>query len=105
LTKQIADNAPRAPEALDASDSDLAALQPRSRFSSNGRWGSQYNTGQLSANLAAEAIADLAGIGDGPALALPPRSYVAITETGPEVETGIADAEEEASFHLIRGIW
>ena len=105
LTKQIADNAPRAPEALDASESDLAALQPRSRFNSSGRWGSQYNTGQLSANLAAEAIADLAGLGDHPALALPPRSYVAITETGPEVETGIPNAVEEASFHLIEGTW
>jgi hypothetical protein len=30
---------------------------------------------------------------------------VAITETGPEVETGISNATEESSFHVVQGVW
>jgi hypothetical protein len=30
---------------------------------------------------------------------------VAITATGPEVDLGLPDAEEEASFHLLLGNW
>jgi hypothetical protein len=105
LSKQVVDNQPRAPEALAATDSELAAMQTRSRYGMYGRWGSQYSSGRLSDNLAAVAISELAGLSDQPALALAPRSYVAITETGPEVETGIPYAKEEASFHVLEGTW
>ena len=63
----------------------------------------QHNGGRLSENLAGSALMDLAGLTGRPALDLSPRSYVAITETGPEVELGISYAKEEASFHLIEG--
>jgi hypothetical protein len=105
VLKHIAANMPRTPEALAGSESEPATIQQRPRYGGFGRWGSQYTTGRLSENLAAESIAQLSGTGDHPALALPPRSYVAITRTGPEVETGIREAEEEASFHLLEGMW
>jgi hypothetical protein len=36
---------------------------------------------------------------------LPPRTFVAITETSPEVELGTASAREESSLHVIVGGW
>jgi hypothetical protein len=59
----------------------------------------------LNENLAGRAISDLAGMNGRPALDLPARSYVAITLTGPEVESGISYAKEEASFHVVVGHW
>jgi hypothetical protein len=36
---------------------------------------------------------------------LPARSYIAVTETGPEVTIGMDGADEEDSFHVIVGQW
>jgi hypothetical protein len=36
---------------------------------------------------------------------LPPRSFVAITETSPEVELGTPAAHEESSLHVVIGRW
>ena len=36
---------------------------------------------------------------------LEPRTYVAITTTGPEVPLGYDRVREEASFHVLRGTW
>jgi hypothetical protein len=59
----------------------------------------------MSDNVLNSAIADLvAGNADG-VLNVPRRSYVAITETGPEIELGVAGATEEASFHVLQGSW
>jgi hypothetical protein len=101
INRLVVDAVPQAPAELGASDIDFAALQSRSRF--YGRFGMQHNGGRLSENLAGSALMDLAGLTGRPALELLPRSYVAITETGPEVELGISYAKEEASFHLIEG--
>jgi hypothetical protein len=100
INRLVVDSMPQAPPELGSSDTDLAALQSRSRF---GRFGVQYNGGRLSENLTGIALMDLAGLTGRPALDLPPRSYIAIAETGPEVELGISYAKEEASFHLIEG--
>lgn len=105
INRLITDNTPQAPAALAAGDSELSALRSRSRYQMYGRNVSQYNSGRLSDNLAGDALADLAGLAGRPALELPPRSYVAITETGPEVEVGISYAKEEASFHVVLGKW
>lgn len=60
---------------------------------------------RMSDNVLNTAIADLvAGNADG-VLNVPRRSYVAITETGPEIELGVAGATEEASFHVLQGSW
>jgi hypothetical protein len=32
-------------------------------------------------------------------------SYIAVTERGVELELGLADVREEASFHVVRGLW
>jgi hypothetical protein len=104
LGKLVLDNQPRAPEELATSDADLMAMTRGSRYRRYGRYGGQFG-GRLLDNLAGSAIAALAGRTDQPGLDLPPRSFVAITETGPEVEVGIPYADEEASFHLIEGKW
>jgi len=105
INKLIVDNTPQEPTALAGGESDLATLRSRSRYPTYGRNGLQFSTGKLSANLAGEALTNLAGFGGQPALDLPPRSYVAITERGPEVEVGVSYAKEEASFHVVVGKW
>jgi hypothetical protein len=70
-----------------------------------GRYRAQSGEGQLSENSASRALSDLAGMNGRPALDLPPRSYVAVTTTGPEVETGISYAKEDKSFHVVVGRW
>jgi hypothetical protein len=59
----------------------------------------------LAANLANEAVTSLAGLTGGEEFDLPPRSYIAVTATGPEVLYGMDGVEEEASFHVIVGQW
>lgn len=60
---------------------------------------------RMSDNVLNAAIANLvAGNAEG-VLNVPRRSYVAITETGPEIELGVADATEEASFHVLHASW
>ncbi len=105
INKQIADNTPQSPPELAIGESDVYALRSRARYQPYWRYGLQPNTGKLSENLANAALSNLAGLSGQPALELPPRSYVAITETGPEVELGIPYAIEEASFHVIEGHW
>jgi hypothetical protein len=99
------ENLPKAPEELATSDADLMAMTSGSRYRRYGRYGGQFSGGRLLDNLAGSATAELAGRTDQPGLDLPPRSYVAITETGPEVEVGMSHATEEASFHMIEGKW
>jgi hypothetical protein len=70
-----------------------------------GRFGFQANEARLATSVVSESLAELAGLTGRPALALPPRSYVAVTETAPEVELGLRGAEEQASFHVILGQW
>ncbi len=41
----------------------------------------------------------------GKTVALPPRSYIAIVESSPESQTGLENAEQESSLHIIYGRW
>jgi hypothetical protein len=59
----------------------------------------------LSENLQQEAFGRWMTASAEAAPELPPRSFVAITDTNPEVELGVAGAHEEASFHVIAGQW
>jgi hypothetical protein len=59
----------------------------------------------LATNLANDAITNLAGLAGGSELKLAPRSYVAVTTTGPEVVFGMDGVEEDKSFHVIVGQW
>jgi hypothetical protein len=99
-------NRPEAPPALAAEDSDFQIIQRRqTRRMMSRRYGLQYSEQRLDANLLSDALADLAGTAGQPALSLPPRSYLAITEIGPEVVLGVPSAEEQASFHVVVGRW
>jgi hypothetical protein len=103
ISKLIVEALPQAPMALASNDADLASVLGQRRSRRYGRYGGQYSSGRLSENIAADSITSLAGLNGAPALALAPRSYVAVTEKGPEVELGVSTAQEEASFHLIQG--
>jgi hypothetical protein len=74
------------------------------RWYSN-RFGLDYSVERLGGNLPNDAVAALVGSGGQPALDLPPRSYVAITEAGPEVAIGVPNAKVETSFHVVVGRW
>jgi hypothetical protein len=106
LRQLLTENQPEAPPALAGEDSDFQIMQRRqSRRMMSRQYGLQYSEQRLEANLLSDALADLAGLSGQPALPLPPRSYVAVTETGPEVVLGIPGAEEQASFHVVIGRW
>ncbi|HVT29831.1 MAG TPA: hypothetical protein VHE81_17565 [Lacipirellulaceae bacterium] len=96
---------PEVPPALAGSDPGYMGRRGRSGRPIYAPYGPQNGSEQLAGNLADRALSDLAGLDGQPALDLPPRSYVAFTTTGPEVETGISYAREVASFHVILGQW
>ncbi len=98
----VRDNEPETPAALSGSDRDFIGRRGGAMRRYSGRY-RQSGEGQLKENLAGRAISDLAGMNGRPALDLPARSYVAVTLTGPEVETGISYAKEGGSFHVIVG--
>jgi hypothetical protein len=103
LRKRVKDNAPRIPEALSGADSSyLLDNQWRMNASRYGTYGSGHG---LDTNLVNLALSDLAGLEGREGLALPPRSYVALTTTGAEVEFGMEGADEEDSFHVTVGQW
>ena len=86
----LTENKPEPPAALAAEESDLVLMERRNtQRMMRGRYGLSYSDERLSANLMNDELANLAGLAGGPALQLPPRSYVAFTEEGPEVVTGI----------------
>jgi len=103
--KIVNDRSPATPEALVGADSSSRSLQRRQWRAMRGRYSTYSGNESLDANLAYASIATLAGTDGREGLALPPRSYVAVTETGPEVEFGMDGVEEEASFHVIVGQW
>jgi hypothetical protein len=106
LRTVFAENEPELPAALANRDSDFMILQQRqAQRMLRSQYGLQFSGELLKDNLMNDALSDLTGLEDNPALQLPPRSYVAITETGPEVSLGTSRAEEVASFHVLLGRW
>jgi hypothetical protein len=104
LRKIVTDNAPQPPPELAGSDSNFAQQQQR-RYRRYGPYGVEFSTERLQENLTAYMLQELAGLTPAPALDLPPRSYIAVTITGPEVDLGVPGAIEDASFHVIIGNW
>jgi hypothetical protein len=96
-------NSPQIPAALAGDDSQYTRNQ-RNQWRMTGQ-GIYAGEQSLAANLANDAIANLAGFAGGAALNLPPRSYLAVTNAGPEVEYGMDGVDEESSFHVIVGQW
>jgi hypothetical protein len=105
IVELVRDNEPEMPNELSGSDRDFFGRRGRFTRRFVGRYRTQSGAGQLNENLANRAMSDLAGMNGRPALDLPARSYVAVTTTGPEVETGISYATEDASFHVVMGRW
>jgi hypothetical protein len=92
------------PPELAGSDRDFTGRRARGRRI-YGRYRTQATIDQLLEGLSDRTISDLAGLNGQPPLSLPPRTYVAVTESGVEVETGIKNFKEDASFHVVVGQW
>jgi hypothetical protein len=92
------------PSALggEAPDPDYLARQQVRMYR---RFNRQFSEDRLNRNMVGEVMRNLTGRGMQPALELPPRTYLAITTVGPEVEIGLAGAMEDASFHITLGQW
>jgi hypothetical protein len=105
ILQLVRDNEPEAPAALQGTDRDYTWRRVRPSRRVYRPYRQQSSEDQMRESLASRALTDLAGLNGRPALELPPRSYVAVTEHGPEVETGVAHATEEGSFHVIVGQW
>jgi hypothetical protein len=103
ITELIRDNEPEFPEELTGSDRDYIGRQSRASRRLFGRYRTPSGEATLSESAAGRMISDLAGMNGRPALELPGRTYVAVTEHGPEIETGVPSAVEESSFHVVVG--
>jgi hypothetical protein len=106
LQRFLRENRPSAPAELTGESTFIATQQRRQqrRFLRN-QYGLSYGLERLGGNLQSSLIDGLVGTDELPALNLAPRTYVAITETGPEVTVGVANAREEASFHVLVAHW
>lgn len=101
--KFVTDRTPQTPDELVGRESQGSTRRRWQRMRSRSyAYGGNEN---MESNLANLALADLAGLAGKEGLALPPRSYVAVTETGPEVAFGMDGVEEQASFHVLVGQW
>lgn len=91
---------------------ELAAARPASTNQSSQRQqyfrrraSPDFGLEQLSENTMNASIASIVDSNAETVVNIPRRSYIAVTETNPEVDLGLADVEEEASFHVIQGNW
>lgn len=101
----VQDRAPRAPDALLGADPGASAFQRRQWQMMRGRSLMYTGSDSLQGNLANAALAALAGLDGREGLLLPPKTFVAVTTTAPEVVFGLPRVQEEESFHVITGQW
>jgi hypothetical protein len=97
-------HAPQVPPALSGERSRYASIQ-RQQWRVYGQFSGYAGDQSLAANLANDAITSLSGLAGGGELRLPPRSFIAVTTTGPEVVFGMEGVEQEESFHVLVGQW
>lgn len=106
LRQLVVENQPETPAALeDDRNGYPRAQQSGRRRVLQRRFNLEYGTQRLADNLQSSAIAGLVEMSDESAINLPRGSFVAVTATCPEVELGVAGAEETASFHVMVGNW
>lgn len=98
-------NEPEAPAALAEGENRTERSRRRRRRLFQPGADIDYSLERLSENLQSEAIASLVATAESSGLNVPNGSFIAITETGPEVELGISGAEELGSFHVLVGTW
>jgi hypothetical protein len=65
----------------------------------------EASAGDLDANLLSAGIDRIAGLDGGPALDLPPRSFVAVTRTATHAPLGGEGFQEAGGFHVVLGRW
>ncbi|MEM9185556.1 MAG: hypothetical protein AAGB00_03580 [Planctomycetota bacterium] len=104
---QTTENVPTLPVGLDAAaDNELLDRQrQRNRKRMRREQGIDYSPHTLTDNLLNRAIDRLTGLEGSDPLALPPRSYVAITREAPWLEYGLDGLSERGSFHVVIGRW
>jgi hypothetical protein len=105
IRQLVTEHRPETPAALEMEPTPIAQMQRRQqrRYYRN-QLGMDYGAARLRDNLPNDAIAAIAGTNLAPVENLPPRSYFAVTEKGPEVELGVPVVEQD-SFHVIEGKW
>jgi hypothetical protein len=101
----VTDNLLTVPPELTDESTSFAVMQRRQqRQMFRSRLGLDYSPERLDDNLMSGAIRSLGEMNGDTPDDMPPRSFVAITENGPEVDIGVR-ATEEASFHVVMGRW
>ncbi|MEM6799425.1 MAG: hypothetical protein AAF589_07915 [Planctomycetota bacterium] len=107
MRKPIAENQPTPPEGLQANEDNPLLNQQRrqTRRRMRQQMGIDYAGIGANDNLLNQAIDQLTGLDGGAALALPPKSYLAITEKAGAIDIGLESADETDGFHIVIGKW
>jgi hypothetical protein len=101
----VRDHSFEPPPELTGSDRDFSARRNRLSRRVYGRYRTQATIDQFLESLSDRTISALAGNTGQAPLSVAPKTYVAVTESGAEVETGLENFEEEASLHVSVGQW
>lgn len=96
---------PQIPPELAGTQTSDADRSGRGRRTFRGTFDPEFGVERLSENLLSAAINGLVASNAENTLNVPRRSYIAITATGPEIELGLPEVVEEASFHVLHGTW
>lgn len=106
LRSLFAENEPLIPVGLDDDGSTYLQEQRRQiRRQMRRQYNLDYADSTVGMNRMNELLDRLVGADGSPALALPPRSYVAVTEEGVTMHFGLENAQESGSMHVIIGRW
>lgn len=106
IRQLVTEHRPETPAALEMEPTPIAQMQRRQqRQYYRNQLGMDYGSARLRDNLPNDAIAAIAGTNLAPVENLPPRTYFAVTEKGPDVELGVPGVVEQDSFHVIEGKW
>jgi hypothetical protein len=97
-------NRPAPPAALTPADGRTFSMQD-ALIMSYSMYDYDYSGAMLSGNLLHNEIEQWTSMSDPVSTPWPPRTYVAITKKGPEVEIGMEGTLEEESFHVVVGQW
>jgi len=103
--KLVQERSPQSPDGLLGVDTRSSNYQRQQWQMMRGRYSTYSGNESIEGNLANVSIATLAGLEGREGLPLAPKTYVAITDIGPEVVYGMSGVEEQASFHVLVGQW
>jgi hypothetical protein len=101
LIKTFQENQPRPPEEMSYASERIFGIRSRGYYYW-GQRGNRYENARLASSRLEWA---LALYGPAEPFTPQPRTYLAIVDSSPAVPLGVADAEQDGSFHVIRGLW